>query len=123
MRHRPIGIGIQGLADAYQKMKICFESDEALILNEKIFETIYYAAAKESVEIAKVEGAYSSFQGSPASEGKLQFDLWNHTPHLMGFDWESVKQDVMKYGMRNSLLVAPMPTASISQILGNNKSF
>lgn len=97
-----------------------FESDEALDLNEKIFETIYYAAVSESHEIAKIEGPYETFKGSPASKGQLQFDLWNHKPTKMGFDWETLKNNIMVNGMRNSLLVAPMPTASTSQIMGNN---
>ena len=80
MRHRPIGIGVQGFADALQKMKLAFEDEEALVLNEKIFETIYYAAVTESIELAKIKGAYETFQGSPASKGQLQFDLWNHKP-------------------------------------------
>lgn len=122
LRHRPIGLGVQGLADAYIKMRISFESDEALKVNEKIFETIYYAACKASMEISKVLGPYSSFQGSPASKGVLQFDMWNKVPNN-GYDWASLKQDIVKYGMRNSLLIAPMPTASTSQILGNNESF
>ena len=123
MRHRPIGIGIQGLADVFQKMKISFESPEAADLNERIFETIYYAAVTESIEIAKKEGHYETFQGSPASNGQLQFDLWDHQPHKCGYDWAAVKELLKKYGMRNSLLVAPMPTASTSQILGNNETF
>lgn len=120
IKHRPIGIGIQGLADVFQRMKISFESPEAADLNEKIFETIYYASVTESIEIAKKDGHYQSFQGSPASKGQLQFDLWNHEPHKCGYNWASVKEDLAKYGMRNSLLIAPMPTASTSQILGNN---
>lgn len=100
-----------------------FESQEATDLNEKIFEAIYYGAVTASVEIAKIEGPYETFPGSPASKGLLQFDLWNYTPHLGGFDWNALKQEVVKHGLRNSLLVAPMPTASTSQILGNNESF
>lgn len=96
LRHRPIGIGVQGLADTYQKMKITFESEEALELNEKIFETIYYGAVSESHELAKIDGPYSTFAGSPASKGQLQFDLWNYKPTKMGFDWESLKQGIVK---------------------------
>jgi ribonucleoside-diphosphate reductase alpha subunit len=120
-RHRPIGLGIQGLADTFALLKLNYDSPEALALNEKIFEAIYYAAVSESCEIAKVQGAYSTFQGSPASEGRLSFDLWGVT--AKNFDFTQLKEDVKKYGMRNSLLVAPMPTASTSQILGNTESF
>ena len=120
MRNRPIGIGVQGLADAYFKMEIHFESEEALAVNEKIFETIYFGACTASCEIAKVDGHYQSYQGSPASKGKLQFDLWDFKPRN-GYDWKSLKEEISKYGLRNSLLVAPMPTASTSQILGNFK--
>ena len=123
MKHRPIGIGIQGLADAFQKMGLVFESDEALDLNTKIFETIYHAAMETSMEMAKVKGPYSTFKGSPLSKGKFQFDLWDKKPHTNRYDWEKLRQDVMKYGVQNSLLVSPMPTASTSQILGNNESF
>ena len=182
MKHRPIGIGVQGLADVFAKMYIAFNSQEASDINEKIFETIYHASCEKSMEIAKSRqdemldirlsyrnskfsfdsfepdcntysitqetpehikkllhkhmptygelfslsdnhvGAYSSFDGSPASKGLLQFDLWNETPSNR-YDWDSLKQNIMKYGMRNSLLVAPMPTASTSQILGNNECF
>ena len=87
MLHRPIGIGVQGLADTYQRLRLPFESEEALDMNERIFETIYYAAVSESNELAKIEGPYKSFKGSPASQGKLQFDLWNHKPIKMGYDW------------------------------------
>ena len=123
LRHRPIGIGVQGLADVFQIMGISFESREAAEINEKIFETIYYGAVVESIQLAKEEGTYSTYQGSPASQGKLQFDLWNYEPHLCGYDWAAVKEDLRQFGMRNSLLVAPMPTASTSQILGNNETF
>ncbi len=121
-RHRPIGIGVQGLADAFLLMRMPFDSQEARELNTQIFETIYYAAVSESCELAKKNGAYQSFKGSPASEGQLQFDLWNVTPSDR-YDWESLKKDIVKSGMRNSLLLAPMPTASTSQILGNNECF
>lgn len=104
-------------------MGIPFESKEALDVNIKIFETIYHAAMETSMEIAMVEGPYSSFKGSPLSEGKFQFDLWNKKPHTNRYDWDKLRADVIKHGARNSLLVAPMPTASTSQILGNNESF
>ena len=123
MRHRPIGIGVQGLADCFQKMGVAFESEAALDINTKIFETIYHAAMETSMEIAKVEGPYSTFKGSPLSEGKFQFDLWDVKPHTDRYDWAKLREDVMKHGARNSLLLAPMPTASTSQILGNNESF
>ena len=123
MKHRPIGIGVQGLADAFQKMGYAFESEEALDLNTKIFETIYHAAMETSVEIAKEEGAYSTFKGSPLSQGKFQFDLWEKEPYTDRYDWAKLREDAKTYGARNSLLVAPMPTASTSQILGNNESF
>lgn len=121
-RHRPIGIGVQGLADALQMMKIPFEDPKALEVNVMIFETIYHAAMETSMELAIEEGPYSSFKGSPLSEGKFQFDLWNVKPSNR-YDWDKLRTDVMKNGARNSLLVAPMPTASTSQILGNNESF
>lgn len=121
MRHRPIGLGVQGLADTFAMMKLNFDSQEALELNEKIFEAIYFAAVTESCELAKKFGAYSTFKGSPASEGRLSFDLWNVTPK--NFDFSKLKEEVKEHGIRNSLLVAPMPTASTSQILGNTESF
>jgi ribonucleoside-diphosphate reductase alpha subunit len=123
MRHRPIGIGVQGLADAYQKMGIPFESKDALDINNKIFETIYHAAMETSMEIAQKEGHYETFKGSPLSKGQFQFDLWGKKPWTNRYDWDKLRADVMKHGARNSLLVAPMPTASTSQILGNNESF
>ncbi len=122
LRHRPIGIGVQGLADAFLLMKYPFDSDEARKLNREIFETIYYAAVKVSCELAQKEGAYQSFEGSPMSKGEFQFDMWGVTP-TNRWDWESLRKDVMKHGIRNSLLLAPMPTASTSQILGNNECF
>ena len=122
MRHRPIGLGVQGLADAFMMLRHPFESEEARILNKNIFETIYYAALCASNDIAKVEGAYQSYQGSPISEGIFQFDMWNVTP-TDRWDWEALRQSILKHGVRNSLLVAPMPTASTSQILGNNECF
>jgi ribonucleoside-diphosphate reductase alpha chain len=122
MRHRPIGIGVQGLADAFLKMRFPFESLEAQQLNKDIFETIYFAAVTRSKDLAKQHGVYETYPGCPASQGKLQFDLWNVTPSTR-WDWASLKTEIAKYGLRNSLLVAPMPTASTSQILGNNECF
>lgn len=121
MRHRPIGIGVQGLADAFQMLKLPFESPEAHKLNRDIFETIYFGACTESMHLAKEQGPYESYEGSPASQGKLQFDLWDVTPSDR-WDWASLKEDIKENGMRNSLLLAPMPTASTAQILGNNES-
>ena len=121
MRHRPIGIGVQGLADAFQMLKLPFDSPEARQLNKDIFETIYYGACLASCELAEVEGPYETYEGSPASEGRLQFDLWDVTPSDR-WDWASLKAKIAEHGMRNSLLVAPMPTASTAQILGNNES-
>ena len=153
LRHRPIGLGVQGLADVFALMNIPFHSDNARVVNKKIFETIYHASMEQSMEIAKdrfyeiqklkpkdrygdegvlnylneydisIEdkpfcGAYSSFEGSPLSKGIFQFDMWNVTPSDK-FNWDSLKEDIIKYGVRNSLLVAPMPTASTAQILGN----
>ena len=122
MRHRPIGLGVQGLADAFIKLRYPFESKEAKQLNTEIFETIYYAACTASKDMAVTEGAYESFKGSPASEGKLQPDLWGVTP-TDRWDWDSLRKEIVEKGMRNSLLVAPMPTASTAQILGNNECF
>jgi ribonucleoside-diphosphate reductase alpha chain len=123
MRHRPIGLGVQGLADTFALLGMCFESKEARVLNKEIFETIYFAACTASKDAAIAEGAYSTFKGSPASEGKLQFDLWGMNEHSGRWDWDTLKQEIVKHGMRNSLLVAPMPTASTSQILSNNECF
>ncbi|WP_266203529.1 ribonucleoside-diphosphate reductase subunit alpha [Pontibacter kalidii] len=123
LRHRPIGLGVQGLADTFIHLRMPFESDEAKGLNKDIFETIYFAAMTASKDLAKKQGAYETFKGSPLSEGKFQFDLWGVTPESGRWDWESLRQDVVKHGVRNSLLVAPMPTASTAQILGNNESF
>ena len=155
LRHRPIGIGVQGLADVFAKMRLPFESEEAKDLNKQIFETIYYAALEASMSIAKrrhetfmannknatndeylqfneydkasfespYPGAYSTFSGSPASKGLLQFDMWGVDPLSNRYDWQRLKEDIKTYGLRNSLLVAPMPTASTAQILGNNESF
>ena len=122
-RNRPIGIGVQGLADAFQKMKIPFEDERANDLNKKIFETIYHAAVSMSLDLAKEEGPYETFKGSPISEGKFQFDLWNVKPYTDRYDWDALREEVKTHGIRNSLLVAPMPTASTSQVLGNNESF
>jgi len=123
MRHRPIGLGVQGLADAFLKMGLPYESEAARELNTDIFETIYFAACEASMELAKVQGPYETFNGSPASKGQLQFDFWNVTPKSKRWDWAGLKTKVIEHGLRNSLLVAPMPTASTAQILGNNESF
>ncbi|MDX5340780.1 MAG: ribonucleoside-diphosphate reductase subunit alpha [Cyclobacteriaceae bacterium] len=122
-RHRPIGLGVQGLADAFIMLRMPFDSEEARGLNEDIFETIYFAAAETSMELAKTQGTYETYEGSPASQGILQFDMWGITPKSGRWKWNELKDKIKKYGMRNSLLVAPMPTASTSQILGNNECF
>lgn len=122
LRHRPIGLGVQGLADVFILMRLPFESEAARQLNKEIFETIYFAAMTASKDLAKVEGPYETFAGSPVSKGIFQFDMWNVEPSLR-WDWYTLKAEVLKYGVRNSLLVAPMPTASTSQILGNNECF
>jgi ribonucleoside-diphosphate reductase alpha subunit len=121
MRHRPIGIGVQGLADTYMLMDMAFESEDARELNHKIFEAIYYGSVMESMEEAKKYGAYETFEGSPASKGILQFDMWDPSKYPLTQNWDALKEDVKTHGMRNSLLLAPMPTASTSQILGNNE--
>lgn len=123
MRNRPIGLGVQGLADAFLRMKLPFESAAAKTLNEDIFETIYFAACEASCELAARDGAYETYAGSPASKGLLQFDLWDRKPKSGRWDWAGLKEKIAKHGLRNSLLVAPMPTASTAQILGNNESF
>jgi len=123
MRHRPIGLGVQGLADAFLQLRLPFESSAAKTLNEDIFETIYFAACEASCELAEIDGPYETFAGSPASKGELQFDMWGCKPKSGRWNWELLKQQIMKMGLRNSLLVAPMPTASTAQILGNNESF
>ena len=123
MRHRPIGLGVQGLADTFAMLKMGFESPEARELNREIFETIYFASCTASMDASKEEGPYSTFEGSPASQGILQPDLWGVTEHSGRWDWDTLKVDIMKHGLRNSLMVAPMPTASTSQILGNNECF
>src|SRR3984957_1127108 len=122
-RHRPIGLGVQGLADAFIQLRLPFESEEAKKLNKEIFETIYFASMTASKDLAIKEGAYETFKGSPLSKGKFQFDLWKVKPDSGRWDWENLRLDVMNHGVRNSLLVAPMPTASTSQILGNNECF
>jgi ribonucleoside-diphosphate reductase alpha chain len=122
-RHRPIGLGVQGLADTFIRLRLPFESEEAKQLNKEIFETIYFAAMTASKDLAIKEGAYETFKGSPLSKGEFQFDLWKVKPDSGRWDWENLRLDVMNHGVRNSLLVAPMPTASTSQILGNNECF
>ena len=122
-RHRPIGIGVQGLANVFFLMRYPFESEQAKVLNREIFETIYFAALSASKDLAKKEGPYETYQGSPASEGLLQYDLWGITPTDTRWDWTALKKEIASYGLRNSLLVAPMPTASTSQILGNTECF
>lgn len=122
MRHRPIGLGVQGLADVFMLLGLPFESEMAKMLNKNIFETIYYAGMVASKDIAKEQGHYETFPGSPLSQGLFQFDLWNVTPSER-YDWEALRAEVKQYGVRNSLLLAPMPTASTSQILGNNECF
>lgn len=133
-RHRPIGIGVQGLADIFMKMRIAFDSNEAKILNDKIFETIYFAALNESLQLAKKKaekmktpkkfaGAYSSFEGSPLSFGEFQFDLWGVQLVESTYDWNKLREEIKQHGIMNSLLIAPMPTASTAQILGNNECF
>ena len=122
MRHRPIGIGVQGLADAFILLRMPFDSDMAQTLNQRIFETIYYAALRASIDLAAEQGTYPTYEGSPLSQGKLQCDLWDITPSSH-WNWEELRTDLAKHGARNSLLLAPMPTASTSQILGNNECF
>jgi ribonucleoside-diphosphate reductase alpha chain len=125
IRHRPVGLGVQGLADAFIMLRMPFTSDEAKKLNQEIFETLYFAAVTASMEMAKEEGPYSTFKGSPISQGEFQHNLWGlKDEDLSGrWDWASLRKEVMEHGVRNSLLVAPMPTASTSQILGNNEAF
>ncbi len=122
LRHRPIGLGVQGLADVFILLRLPFESELAKLLNRDIFETIYFAAMTASMDLAKELGAYETFKGSPLSKGIFQFDMWNVTP-TNRWNWENLRKDVVAHGVRNSLLVAPMPTASTSQILGNNECF
>ena len=125
MRHRPVGLGVQGLADAFIMLRMPFTSDEAKKLNQEIFETLYFAALTASMEVAQVEGPYSTYEGSPISKGEFQHNLWNiKDEELSGrWDWAGLRKEILKHGVRNSLLVAPMPTASTSQILGNNEAF
>ena len=122
LKHRPIGLGVQGLADVFILLRLPFESEEAKQLNKEIFETIYFAAMTASKDLAKKDGAYESYAGSPVSKAIFQFDMWNTEPTLR-WDWYTLKAEVLKHGVRNSLLLAPMPTASTSQILGNNECF
>ena len=123
-RHRPVGLGVQGLADVFALMRTPWESEKAADVNQRIFEHMYYAAVESSCEIAEKDGPYSTYKGSPISEGKFQYDLWHVTPITEKdgtLDWRSLKEKVAKHGVRNSLLIAPMPTASTSQILGFNE--
>jgi ribonucleoside-diphosphate reductase alpha subunit len=122
MRHRPIGLGVQGLADVFILCRLAFDSDEAKEINARIFETMYHAALEASSELAEVQGSYETFEGSPASQGVLQFDMWEGDTKL-NYDWDALKERVKTKGLRNSLLMAPMPTASTAQILGNNECF
>ncbi len=122
-RHRPIGLGVQGLADTFIKLRMPFESEEAKGLNTDIFETIYFAAMTASKDLAIKQGPYETFAGSPVSQGIFQFDMWGVTPKSGRWNWEALRSEVKEHGVRNSLLVAPMPTASTSQILGNNECF
>jgi ribonucleoside-diphosphate reductase alpha subunit len=125
MRHRPIGIGIQGLADALLMLRIPYESKDAIKLDQRIFEAIYHGALRSSNDLAKQFGPYETFPGSPSSEGILQFDMWDKERLIteQSYDWNALKKSIVEHGLRNSLLLAPMPTASTSQILGNNESF
>lgn len=122
LRHRPIGLGVQGLADAFIMMGLPFESEEARALNREVFETIYYASMTASKDLAKINGPYETFEGSPVSKGVFQFDMWGVTPSSR-WEWDVLKEEVKTHGVRNSLLLAPMPTASTAQILGNNECF
>ena len=123
--HRPVGLGVQGLADAFIKLRLPFTSEKAKELNQEIFETLYFASLTSSMEISKIDGPYDSYKGSPISNGELQHNMWGiEDKDLSGrWDWTSLRKDIKKYGVRNSLLMAPMPTASTSQILGNNECF
>ena len=123
LRHRPIGVGVQGLADTFFLMKFPFESEDALKLDEDIFETMYFSAMTASKDLAREDGPYETYNGSPVSQGQFQFDLWGTIPKNGRWNWGKLKEEVKKYGVRNSLLIAPMPTASTSQILGNNECF
>ena len=121
-KHRPIGLGIQGLADVFFKLGIAYESEEAKEINKLIFETIYFGALEASCELAKEKGAYETFKSSPISEGKFQFDLWNVNPSPK-WDWDSLRTKIKEHGVRNSLTTACMPTASTGIILGNTETF
>jgi ribonucleoside-diphosphate reductase alpha chain len=121
MIHRPVGLGVQGLADTFIQMGMPFASDAAKILNRQIFETMYHAALEQSCELAVIDGRYDTFNGSPASRGELQYDMWGVTPTEGRYDWTALKDKIRSHGLRNSLLLAPMPTASTSQILGYNE--
>jgi ribonucleoside-diphosphate reductase alpha subunit len=123
IKHRPVGIGVQGLADVFQKMNLPYDSPKARVLNQNIFETIYYSALDESIQLAKVDGAYPSFQGSPFSQGKTQIELWGVEQSDARYPWSQLRCSLVQYGARNSLLTAPMPTASSAQIMGNTESF
>jgi ribonucleotide reductase alpha subunit len=124
MKHRPIGIGVQGLADVFMILKMAYDSQEARDLNRGIFECIYYNSLLMSNKMAKKDGTYETFDGSPTSQGLLQFDLWKVKPKMYSEEnWRYLKDEIIKTGLRNSLLVAPMPTASTAQIMGNNESF
>jgi len=123
MRHRPVGIGVQGLADVFMLLRLPFESEKAQQLNKDIFETIYFASVTASMQLAKEQGPYETFEGSPISQGIFQFDMWGVKPTSGNWNWDALREEVKKHGVRNSLLVAPMPTASTSQILGNNECF
>src|SRR5690606_15371002 len=120
-RHRPLAIGIQGLADLFIALGFLYESDEAFVLNREIFETMYFAALTASWYLAKHHGPFPSFENSPISQGILQFDMWENVTLSGRWDWDSLRADIKKWGVRNSLLIGPMPTASTSQILGNNE--
>ena len=122
LRHRPIGLGVQGLADAFQLMKLPFDCNEARRLNKDIFETIYYSALNASCNLAAIDGCYPTYEGSPSSKGTLQFDMWG-VEASDRWDWASLRQRISQHGLRNSLLLAPMPTASTAQILGYNECF
>jgi len=122
MRHRPIGIGVQGMADLFALLGIAFTSDEAKQMNREIFETIYFASLTASKDLAKKEGKYETYEGSPISQGIFQFDMWGVTPTAR-WDWDGLKKEIMNHGVRNSLLLAPMPTPSTTQILCTNKAF
>lgn len=121
LKHRPIGIGVQGFADALCSLRIPYESDEAKRLNVHIFETLYYGSLEASIELAEQLGTYESYEGSPISQGKLQPDLWGVKPTLDKWNWDELRAKLALHGCRNSLLLAPMPTASTAQILGNNE--